>query len=232
MILFSAQNSNIQNYLENAMSAKSVSRRDFLKAAGITLGASVVTCSGLGFAATRRPAIETPEINYEKETLMNKRILVAYATRAGSTVKVAAAIGEVIAARSFEVDVKLVKEKPSLEGYQAVLVGSAIRMGNWLPEAIEFVRINQQTLDRLPVALFTVHMLNREDDEESRANRLAYLKDVRPLLNSAEEVFFAGKFDMSRLSFLDRMIPKAVKAVDEDCRDWDRIQGWAQTVFA
>ena len=214
------------------MSAKSVSRRDFLKAAGITLGASVVTCSVLGFAVTHAPEYETPEINYTKENNMSKRILVTYATRAGSTVEVAAAIGEVIAARGFDVDVKPIKEKPSPDGYQAVLVGSAIRMGNWLPEAIEFVKVNQEALNQMPIALFTVHMLNRDDDEESRANRLAYLKDVRPLFDAAEEVFFAGKFDMSRLSFLDRMISKAVKAVDEDCRDWDRIRGWAQTVFA
>jgi len=214
------------------MSIKSVSRRDLLKAAGVTLGASVVTCSGLGFAVTRTPEFETPEIKYTKESIMNDRILITYATRAGSTIEVAAAIGEVIAARGFEVDVKPVKEKPSPDGYQAVLVGSAIRMGNWLPEAIEFVEKNQEILNQLPVALFTVHMLNRGDDEESRTNRLTYLRDVRPLLTSAEEVFFAGKFDMSRLSFLDRMISKAVKAVDEDCRDWDRIRGWAHTVFA
>jgi len=214
------------------MSTKSVSRRDFLKVAGITLSASVVTCFGLGFAATRTPEFETPEINYKKETLMNKRILVTYATRAGSTVEVATAIGETIAVRGFEIDIKSAKEKPSLEGYQAVLVGSAIRMGAWLPKAVEFVKNNQGALNQLPVALFTVHMLNREDDEASRANRLAYLKDVRPLLKPVDEIFFAGKFDMSRLSFLDRMISKAVKVVDGDCRDWDKICGWAQTVFA
>ena len=163
---------------------------------------------------------------------MTNLILVTYATRAGSTAKVAAAIGETIAARGFEVDVEPIKEKPSLDGYQAVLVGSAIRMGNWLPEAAEFVKDNQGALNQMPVALFTVHMLNRGDDEESRANRLAYLKEIRPLLKPVGVVFFAGKFDMSRLSFLDRMISKAVKAVDEDCRDWDRIRGWAQTVFA
>lgn len=188
--------------------------------------------TGIGFAATRTPEIEIPEINYGKDLPMNKRILITYATRAGSTVEVAAAIGETLAARGFEAEVKPIKEKPSLEGYQAVLVGSAIRMGNWLPEAVEFVKDNQTALNQMPVALFTVHMLNREDDEESRANRMAYLKDVRPLLKPVEEIFFAGRFDMSRLSFLDRMISKAVKAVDEDCRDWDRIRGWAQTVFA
>ena len=214
------------------MSAKSVSRHDFLKVAGVTLGATILTCSGLGFAATRAPDIDTPEINYGKENPVNKPILVTYATRAGSTVEVAAAIGKTLAARGFKVDVKPVEEKPSPVGYQAVLVGSAIRMGNWLPEAVEFVKDNQTALNRMQVALFTVHMLNRGDDEESRTNRMAYLKDVRPLLKPVEEVFFAGRFDLSRLSFLDRMLSKAVKAVDEDCRDWDRIHGWAQTVFS
>ena len=214
------------------MSAKSVSRRDFLKIAGITLGASLITCSGLGFAATRTPEIGTPEFNFGKETSMNKRILVTYATRAGSTIEVAAAIGETLAARGFEVDVKSVKEKPSPNRYQAVLVGSAIRMGNWLPEAVEFVKDNQGMLNQMPVALFTIHMLNRGDDKESRANRQAYLKDVRPLLKPVEEVFFAGRFDLSRLSILDRMISKAVKAVDEDCRDWEKIHNWSQVVFA
>ena len=43
---------------------------------------------------------------------MNNRILVTYATRAGSTAEVAAAIAETLAARGYAVDVKPVKEKP------------------------------------------------------------------------------------------------------------------------
>jgi menaquinone-dependent protoporphyrinogen oxidase len=74
---------------------------------------------------------------------MTNRILVTYATRAGSTVEVAAAIGETLRGSGFSVDVKPVKEKPSVEGYQAVVVGSAIRLGSWLPEAVNFVKNNQ-----------------------------------------------------------------------------------------
>ena len=43
---------------------------------------------------------------------MDNRILVTYATRAGSTAEVAAAIAETLAARGYAVDVKPVKEKP------------------------------------------------------------------------------------------------------------------------
>lgn len=111
---------------------------------------------------------------------MNQRILVTYATRAGSTAEVAAAIGESLAARGYAVEVKSVKEKPGVAGYSAVVLGSAIR----------------------------------------------YLNAVRPLLPGAEEVYFEGLMDFSRLSFLDRTISKMVKAVEADRRDWVAIRAW------
>jgi menaquinone-dependent protoporphyrinogen oxidase len=214
------------------MKKQPLSRRDFLKAAGVTLGASALACSGLGYAATRTPEFETHELSYAKDNAMNNKILVTYATRAGSTVDVAAAIGEALARRGFSVNVVPVKDKPNPANYQAVLMGSAIRMGSWLPEAVDFIKTNQQALNKMPIALFTVHMLNIEDDDTSRAARLAYLDTVRPLLNKAEEVYFAGKMDFSRLSFLDRLVAGMVKAVEADHRDWDKIRNWTPAIFA
>jgi menaquinone-dependent protoporphyrinogen oxidase len=105
-------------------------------------------------------------------------------------------------------------------------------MGSCLPEAVEFVKPNQQALKKMHVALFTDHMLNTGDDEASRTARLAYLDTVRPLLNQPEEVYFAGKMDFSRLSFLDRFIAGMVKAVEDDQRDWDKIRNWSPAIFA
>lgn len=163
---------------------------------------------------------------------MTKRIIVTYATRAGSTAEIAAAIGKVLSERGFSVDVKPLKDLPDLNGYQAAIIGSAIRMGNWLPEAVEFVKTNQQGLNQMPVSLFTVHMLNTGEDETSRSARLAYLNAVRPMLSSAEEVFFSGKMDFSRLSFMDRLVAKMVKAVESDQREWEKIRQWAQTTLS
>jgi menaquinone-dependent protoporphyrinogen oxidase len=166
---------------------------------------------------------------------MPNRILVTYATRAGSTVEVAAAIGEALSADDFSVTVKPVKEKPSLQGYQAVVIGSAIRMGGWLPEAVNFIKDNRSQLSRIPTAFFTVHMLNRGEDEASRRARLAYTAPVRQILTPIDEVFFSGKMDYSRLSFLDRTIAKAVeKQTDSrsgDFRDWEKIRAWAQALY-
>jgi menaquinone-dependent protoporphyrinogen oxidase len=213
------------------MTNKTLARRDFLKTAGLTLAAATVTCSGLGYAATRTPDLETPELIFEKEHIMKNRILVSYATRAGATVEVAAAIGESLSPRGFTVEVKPMKENPNPADYQAVILGSAIRMGGWLPEAVDFIKRNQQALIKIPTALFTVHMLNTGDDETSRINRLAYLNLVRPFLDNVEEIYFAGKMDFSRLSFLDRFVAGMVKAVETDQRDWDKIRSWSPAIL-
>jgi menaquinone-dependent protoporphyrinogen oxidase len=165
---------------------------------------------------------------------MDKKILITYATKAGSTVEIAAVIGETLSKRGFAVDVKPVSENPALDGYQAALMGSAIRMGSWLPEAVEFVRKNQSVLNQLPTSIFTVHMLNAGDDETSRAARQAYTAPVRELLPSVDEVFFKGRLDYKTLSFLDRLIAKAVETPDNppgDFRDWNQIRDWSQSIF-
>lgn len=158
---------------------------------------------------------------------MNNRVLVAYATHCGSTIDVAASIGETLADQGLGVDVKPIKENPQVDGYQAVLIGSAVQHAQWLPEAVNFVKTNQSALNRVPVALFCVHIQNLGDDETSRQNRLAYLNNVRPLLLSVAEGFFAGKFDRRGAALLlpgwiARFVPPL------DFRNWKKIRAWAE----
>jgi menaquinone-dependent protoporphyrinogen oxidase len=214
------------------MSQRKFSRRDFLKTAGITLGASALTCTGLGYLAALPPEFEMIDTSLGDQDTMSKKILITYATKAGSTVEIAAVIGENLSKRGFAVDVKPVSENPALDGYQAVLMGSAIRMGSWLPEAVDFVRKNQSALQQLPTSIFTVHMLNYKDDETSRAARQAYTAPVRELLPNAGEVFFRGKLDYQTLSFFDRMVARAVADPNNppgDFRNWNEIRNWSQS---
>ncbi len=160
---------------------------------------------------------------------MNDKVLVAYASKCGSTGEVAEAIAKELVARGKAVDVRLAQNVSDLNGYQAVIVGSAIRMGQWLPEAVKFVKTNQQVLGYVPVALFCVHIQNRGDDETSRQNRLAYLDAVRPLLQPVDEAFFAGRFDRHGAAlmlpgWLARIVPTF------DLRDWKKIRAWADSI--
>jgi menaquinone-dependent protoporphyrinogen oxidase len=162
---------------------------------------------------------------------MTKRVLIIYATRAGSTAGVADAIGAELGRRGLDVDIQPVTASPTLSAYEAVIVGSAIRMANWLPEMVEFIKMNQSVLQSRPVALFTVHILNTGADETSRAARLAYLDTVRPLLNPVDEVFFTGRIDLETLSFVERLMVKMVRSPIGDFRDWAGIRAWSSAIF-
>lgn len=212
------------------MTNRNPSRREFLLVGcGAALG-MVAVCSGLGLLAAQTPEPIYIDRHMEGEPAM-KTILVTYATRAGSTVEVADAIGQTLSASGATVDVKPIKGVTSPGGYDAVVIGSAIRMGSWLPEAVDYIKKNQTVLNRMPTAFFTVHVLNRDDSEASRQARLAYTAAVRALVTPKAETFFAGKMDYAKLSFLDRMIAQAVakstNSAEGDYRDWVGIRNWA-----
>jgi menaquinone-dependent protoporphyrinogen oxidase len=212
-------------------------RRKFLTVAGASLGAMTLLCSGLGYHASRFPEreaakIDTPEFSFGKKDAMSTRVLVAYATRLGSTVGVASAIGEALGARGFAVEVKPIRENPSLDGFSSVIIGSAVNGGQWLPEAIEFVRKNQSTLNQVPVALFCVHIMNLGDDEKSRTKRLAYLDAVRALVKPVAEAFFAGASPVMKQNVLAKWVYRTFKiGPDGDCRDWGKIREWGESVL-
>jgi menaquinone-dependent protoporphyrinogen oxidase len=212
------------------MTKKSYTRREFLKVSGVVIAACSVTCCGLGTLASSSPKIDTPELVFGKEGNMSNRILVTYASKAGSTAEIAAKIGEHLGERGFKVDVINVKSKPDPKDYQAVILGSCIRMGGWLPEMMDFIKANQFALNSIQAALFTVHLLNIGDDETSKAARTAYMDKVRALMPGKEEVYFLGAMDFSKLSRLDRFISKMVKTEESDLRDWGKIKFWSETV--
>jgi menaquinone-dependent protoporphyrinogen oxidase len=213
------------------MPAKTRSRRDFLKITGITLGASVVTCGGLTALATHSPAGTLPEATYGDQTL-SKKILITYASKCGSTGEVASALGKTLAQTGVRVEVLPVKKVTDLSGYQAVFIGSAIRMAKWLPEAVNFVSENRASLQRVPTAYFTLCATLIEDTAANRTRVAGFTEPVRAMLTPAAEGYFAGKVDPNSLSFLENISLQAKSVPQGDFRDWAKITNWAQSAYA
>ncbi len=201
-------------------------RRQFLKLAGATLAGMTFACGGLTYLGTLTPDPQLMQTDLGGNSKMEK-ILIAYASKCGSTGEVAQAIGQSLCAQGAAVEVRPVKGVTSLDGYSAVILGSAIRMGRWLPEALDFLKRNQARLSQMPTAFFTVHMQNVDDSPASQAARAAYVAPVHELVTPTVEAFFAGKIDLARLSLVDRLLSQAMQAHDQDLRDWARIRAWA-----
>ena len=86
-----------------------------------------------------------------------KRILVAYATFAGSTVDVARVVGEEIAKSGVQVDVLPLSEVKHLEAYDGVVVGGPMIMG-WHRAALGFLKKHRAAFQRIPLAVFVMAM--------------------------------------------------------------------------
>jgi menaquinone-dependent protoporphyrinogen oxidase len=213
------------------MPNKKLSRRDFLKISGLTLGASAVACSGLTALAVQSPPINLTEISYGDRT-MPQNVLIAYASKCGSTGEIAQSIGQTISQTGAYVDVLPIEQIADVSAYQTVFVGSAIRRGHWLPEAVDFLNQHQLELQNIPTACFTACMTLCEDTPESRQKAKSFFDPVREIFQPHAEGYFAGKVDPNRLSFMDNTMLKIVGTPEGDYRNWNAINQWATETYA
>jgi menaquinone-dependent protoporphyrinogen oxidase len=160
---------------------------------------------------------------------MNKNILIAYASKSGSTGGVAEAMGKVLCDMGVSVDVRLMENVKDLNDYHAIIVGSAIRKGRWLPEAVDFVKKQQDILSRKPCAYFVVCLTMKDDTPENRAKTLAYLDPVVKENSSVRPVsigLFPGAVNFSKMSFASKTILKVMGTSEGDYRNWPAVKAW------
>jgi menaquinone-dependent protoporphyrinogen oxidase len=216
--------------LSNDSNLWRVSRRDFLTfSTGLIAAMSLgqILCAGVGHAAE----IKFPEGRCGDEKNIEKRVLVTYASKYGSTGGVADAIGKELCSKGVAADVVLIKNARNVNSYQGVVIGSAIYMGKWMSEAVDFVKNNKDSLRQLPVAYFLVCMTLSQPTEKKQAEVLSYMD---PILKAVPEIkpvaigAFAGALDYNNLSWLNKTILKVKGSPEGDFRDWNAIRTWAR----
>jgi len=153
---------------------------------------------------------------------MPETILVAYGTKHGSTREVAETVATSIACCGLETETRPAGQVDDLSRYGGVVVGGAIYMGRWHPEAAGFLERHRRALAGLPVAVFGMgpRTMKAEEVAASRAQMeksLAKVPEVEPLATAV----FGGVIDPRTLRFPLSRLPAS------DARDWDAIRKWA-----
>jgi menaquinone-dependent protoporphyrinogen oxidase len=155
------------------------------------------------------------------------RVLVTAATKYGATAEIAAAIAEVLDEHGLEATMLSPEEVKGVDGYDAVVIGSAVYAGHWLKPARELVERHATTLAGRPVWLFSSGPVGDPPKPEEDPVDVADLVD---LTNAREHRVLAGKLVRKQLSFPERAIVSALRVPEGDFRDWTEIRQWAAGV--
>lgn len=160
---------------------------------------------------------------------MPKKVLIVYATRSGTTAQIAETVAKTMTASGLLADIMPVRDAVTAEGYDAVVLGTAIRAGMIMPELLKFVKRNQESLLKIHVAAFAVCLTMKDDTPENRKAVAAYLDPIKKHIKLVSETVLAGAVTFARLGVFARfIIRKLAKAQEGDFRDERKITEWAQ----
>ena len=156
---------------------------------------------------------------------MTPTVLVAYATKHGSTREVAEALAERLTASGIAAYARPAHEVASLEGYEAVVLGSAIYTGRLHADARRFLHRFQSSLAARPVAVFAMGPRTLAEAEVADSRRQLDAALARePVLQPVATTVFGGAFDPAQHRFPFSRMPAS------DARDWTAIRAWADHV--
>jgi menaquinone-dependent protoporphyrinogen oxidase len=152
---------------------------------------------------------------------MTGPILVAYASKYGSTQEVAEAIAATLREHELLVDVRPAAEVDDIRDYGGVVLGGGIYMGRWHRDAGRFARHFRDELGELPVAVFALGPIDDEPAHRAESEKQFRNAVVKlPIVPVAAELF-GGAVDPAKLRFPFNHMSAA------DVRDWDAVRAWA-----
>jgi menaquinone-dependent protoporphyrinogen oxidase len=188
------------------------------------------------------------------------RVLVAYATKHGSTAELADWIADEVREAGADVDVSPVTAAPPLAGYDAVVLGGPMIMG-WHKDARRYLKQHAGELSGKPTALFiTAASLTETGEEqidgipvtkdpwlvkeprdraklsykENYAVPQHYLKDAfeaAPRLRPVAAAFFGGSLDLTTMNLFEKLfVMLAIRATPGDARNQKAVRAWAREV--
>ena len=168
-------------------------------------------------------------------------VLVAYASRHGSTRGIAERIAERLRADGVVAEVRPAAEVRDAAGYDAFVVGGAAYMFHWLKDATSFVERNRTLLAARPTWLFSSGPIGPDavDKEGRDVLEVSVPKEFPRLGESVHprgtKVFFGALDpDAKPIGLAERLtslMPAARAAIPRgDWRDWPAIEAWADEI--
>lgn len=165
---------------------------------------------------------------------MGEKVLLAYATRSGSTAEIAERIKEFLVLRGLAVDLKPVSEVESLDQYRTIILGSAVYYGRWRKDAVKFLTVQEEVLKGKEVWFFSSGPAGEGDPVELLDGWTfpPLQAEIAGRIQPRGTAVFHGVMDPSKLNIFERWLLKRMDAPMGDFRDWDLVTSWAEEIAA
>ncbi len=165
---------------------------------------------------------------------MTTSVLVAFATRYGSTQEVAEFVAETLREGGQSVELHPAQQVKDLSPYQAVVLGAPLIIGKWHKHAHQFLAQNYNALLQRPIVIFALGPLS-PNEAEMQGSRQQLEKELEqyPWLKPVAMEMFVGKYDPASLGIghkLLTMLPATPLSgkLASDNRNWSAIRTWAK----
>lgn len=157
------------------------------------------------------------------------RVLVCVASRHGATAEIGSALAAALVDAGLEVDRVGPDRVLDLDGFDAVVAGSAVYLGRWMDAATDFVERHEDALRTRPVWLFSSGPMG---DPPQPAEEPEDVADLAARIGARDHRIFGGDVDRGVLGLGENVILTAVRAPEGDYRPWHEIRAWAETIAA
>ena len=155
------------------------------------------------------------------------RVLVTTGSKHGSTAEIGHAIADVLSGEGIETSILVPEDVISLDGYHAVVLGSAVYAGHWMKSMRELVDRLSAGLAERHVWLFSSGPIGDPPQPDEDPVDVATIMEAT---GARRHFVFAGKIDRKTLNFGERAIVSALKVAEGDFRDWDEIRDTALSI--
>lgn len=163
---------------------------------------------------------------------MDKKTLVTYASKHGSTAGIAEKIGEMLRHKGLQTDVLDVGSVHNLTPYNNIILGSSVYIGLWHKKAVRFLRKNSEQLAGMAVWIFICGPTGSGNPLDL-TNGWLYPKSLEPVIEQIKPrsvTCFGGKLVLQTLNPIEKWMINKVKAPEGDFRNWQAIASWVETI--
>lgn len=159
--------------------------------------------------------------------MTEKRVLVAYGSKNGSTAEIAGWVRDVLREERLDARVAPAGEVREVASYDAVVIGGGLYAGRWQRDASRLARRERDTLARRPVWLFSSGPLDATATERD-IPPVPGVRRIADAVHARGHTTFGGRLVEGARGFVARQIVKHGKG--GDFRDRQQVREWAHAI--